>query len=77
LGEEILSRDMMGKEVGSGLLREVKMTQCEHDFQLDPTDGQVKCIRCGDLDDEMQLPNPGLEKKEEKDDFYKTQINFE
>jgi|GEM_PF-1083228 len=53
------------------------MTQCEHNFQLDPIDGQVKCIKCGDLDDEMQLQNPGLEKKEEKDDFYKTQVNFE
>jgi hypothetical protein len=53
------------------------MTQCEHNFQLDLTDGQVKCIKCGDFDDEMQLQNPGLEKKEENDDFYKTQVNFE
>ena len=53
------------------------MIQGEHDFQLDPTDGQVKCVKCGDLDDEMQLPNLELEKKEEQDDFYQTQVNFE
>lgn len=56
------------------------MTQCEHTFALDPADDQVRCTKCGDLDDEMQLPNHALEKKEEKDkmdDFYKTQTSFE
>jgi len=53
------------------------MTQCEHNFQLDQTDDQVRCIKCGDLDDEMQLPNHELEKKEEQDEFYRTQVTFE
>ena len=53
------------------------MSQCEHQFQLDPKDGQVRCIKCGDLDDEMQLENVALEKQEEKDDFDKSQVSFE
>lgn len=54
-----------------------KMTQCEHEFLLDEVTKEVKCIKCGDLDDEMQLPNHALEIKEEKDEFYKTQVSFE
>ena len=53
------------------------MTQCEHDFKLDKTDGQVKCTKCGDLDDEMQLPNPEQAKLDEQDELYKTQVTFE
>lgn len=40
------------------------MTQCEHEFALDERTKEVRCIKCGDLDDEMQLPNAGLEKAE-------------
>lgn len=53
------------------------MTQCEHNFALDLSDHQVRCTKCGDLDDEMQLPNRQLEIAEEKDEFYKTQVTFE
>lgn len=53
------------------------MSQCEHVFELDPKDHQVKCIKCGDLDDEMQLANQSLEESEALDDFYKTQESFE
>ena len=59
------------------------MAQCEHDFQVDPKDGQVKCTKCGDLDDEMQLTNPGLEREEEegeeeeREEFGKSQVTFE
>jgi hypothetical protein len=31
------------------------MARCEHAFEVDVRDHQVKCIKCGDLDDEMQL----------------------
>lgn len=54
-----------------------KMTQCEHEFLLDQDTKEVKCTKCGDLDDEMQLPNHALEVEEEKDEFYKTQVSFE
>ena len=53
------------------------MTQCEHDFQLDEVTKQVTCTKCGDLDDEMELPNHAAELEDEKDEFYKTQVNFE
>jgi hypothetical protein len=53
------------------------MTQCEHIFELDSSDHQVKCKLCGDLDDEMQLSNPKAEAAEELDDFYKSQVSFE
>ncbi len=53
------------------------MTQCEHEFALDSKTQQVKCIKCGDLDDEMQLPNLNLAATEAMDDFYKTQESFE
>jgi hypothetical protein len=51
--------------------------QCSHEFAVDKSDGQVKCTLCGDLDDEMQLMNIAEEIKEEKDDFYATQVSFE
>lgn len=53
------------------------MAQCEHEFALDKATHQVKCVKCGDFDDEMQLPNLALEQAEELDDFYKTQETFE
>lgn len=53
------------------------MTQCEHEFLLDESTKEVRCTKCGDLDDEMQLPNPELTKAEAQDEFYKTQVSFE
>jgi hypothetical protein len=53
------------------------MAQCEHVFACDPTDDQVKCTLCGDLDDEMQLVNKAETLKDKQDDFYATQVNFE
>lgn len=53
------------------------MSQCEHDFELDKSDGQVKCKLCGDFDDEMQLADANRSEKELLDDFYKTQESFE
>lgn len=53
------------------------MTQCEHKFEVDPIDDQVRCTLCADLDDEMELVNKAETLKDEKDDFYATQVNFE
>ena len=53
------------------------MSQCEHIFEIDKSDGQVKCRLCGDFDDEMQLAEKERSEKEIKDDFYKTQESFE
>jgi hypothetical protein len=53
------------------------MAQCEHEFILEKHSKQVKCVKCGIFDDEMELPNKALDSKEERDEFYKTQINFE
>ena len=53
------------------------MSQCEHKFEVDPKDGQVRCTLCGDLDDEMQLFNKKESLTDEKDDFYATQESFE
>jgi hypothetical protein len=53
------------------------MTQCEHNFQLDLKDEQVRCTLCGDLDDEMQLVNKAEQVEDAKDDFYATQESFE
>ncbi len=53
------------------------MTQCEHDFQVDPIDGQVRCIKCGDLDDEMQSTNPVVEPEKDQVEFDKSQVTFE
>ncbi len=58
------------------------MSQCEHIFALDKIVGQVRCKRCGDLDDEMQLFNKQEELKEIrreklKDEFDSSQVNFE
>ena len=51
------------------------MKSCEHIFELDKQEGQVRCKICGDLDDEMQLANST--EKELADEFYKTQESFE
>lgn len=53
------------------------MTQCEHEFILDEISKEVRCSKCGDRDDEMQLPNPELEIEEAKDEFDKSQVSFE
>lgn len=53
------------------------MSQCEHNFEVDPKDDQVKCTLCSDLDDEMQLVNKGEQAEDAKDDFYATQESFE
>lgn len=53
------------------------MAQCDHDFQVDPKDGQVKCIKCGDFDDEMQSLAPEPASKEEPIEFDKSQVSFE
>ena len=54
-----------------------EMTQCEHEFQLDPASKEVRCIKCGDRDDEMELQNQAAVIQEIKDDFYKSQVSFE
>ena len=52
-----------------------------HDFQVDPVSGEVKCKKCGDLDDEMQLVNKCEElmdiEQEKKDLFESSQVSFE
>jgi hypothetical protein len=53
------------------------MSQCEHDFEVDERDGQVRCKFCQVSDDEMELPNKKQEEKDALDEFYKTQVNFE
>jgi len=53
------------------------MSQCEHNFEVDPIDDQVRCLLCSDPDDEMQLVNKGEERKDTMDDFYATQVSFE
>ena len=56
------------------------MAQCEHIFAVDILDGQVRCRRCSDLDDEMQLFNKKEELREiqrEKDEFESSQVTFE
>lgn len=52
---------------------------CEHDFRLG-ADGQVTCVKCFVLDDEMELPTRELlpETTETKmPDFWATQVSFE
>ena len=53
------------------------MSQCEHEFAPDPITKEVRCIKCGDLDDEMELPNNEILEKEKMDEFYRTQQTFE
>lgn len=54
--------------------------QCEHEFVLDEKTGEVRCIKCGDLDDEMQLAvkNPeALDRRDREELALETQINME
>lgn len=53
------------------------MAQCEHDFQVDPKDGQVKCTKCGDFDDEMQISIDEPVEIKEPIEFDKSQVSFE
>lgn len=53
------------------------MAQCEHVFQVDPIDGQVKCTKCGDLDDEMQVAIVEPTPKKTTIEFDKSQVSFE
>ena len=52
---------------------------CEHDFQRNP-DGEVICIKCFVVDDDMELP---LDKTLDEvidappADFWATQVSFE
>lgn len=53
------------------------MIQCAHQFEVDSTTTEVRCIKCGDLDDEMQLVNKDVAAEDARQDFYKTQESFE
>jgi hypothetical protein len=53
------------------------MAQCEHTFAANKVTGEVRCTLCGDFDDEMELVNKAESIKDEKDDFYATQVSFE
>jgi hypothetical protein len=53
------------------------MSQCEHEFALDKATKEVRCVRCGDLDDEMLLPSHELEEKEATEELFKSQMDFE
>jgi hypothetical protein len=53
------------------------MSQCAHQFEADPATKEVRCIICGDLDDEMQLVNKEVAAEDARQDFYKTQESFE
>jgi hypothetical protein len=53
------------------------MTQCKHTFAASKATGEVRCTLCGDFDDEMELVNKAESVKDERDDFYSTQVSFE
>jgi hypothetical protein len=53
------------------------MAQCEHEFELSKSTTEVRCTKCINFDDEMELPNLALQLKEAQDDFYATQVSFE
>jgi hypothetical protein len=53
------------------------MTQCEHTFAASKATGEVRCTLCGGFDDEMELVNKAESVKDERDDFYSTQVSFE
>jgi hypothetical protein len=55
-------------------------SQCEHEFAVYPETGEVQCIKCGGMDDEMQLPVKNLdalEAQEQDEEFHKNQMDFE
>jgi hypothetical protein len=69
-----------------GTKREVKphplptltsMFCCDHIFELDQSDGQVRCRICKVLDDEMEIANQEICENEKLEEFYKSQVNFE
>lgn len=52
---------------------------CEHDFRLN-IDGQVACVKCFVLDDEMELPmeeDSSQVESTEIPEFWGTQVTFE
>lgn len=54
--------------------------QCEHVFELDFNSEEVTCVKCGDFDDEMQLPSPNPEIEDLRDRVNEDQghqLNFE
>jgi hypothetical protein len=55
-------------------------SQCEHVFELDENLNEVRCVKCGDLDDEMQLPHINPEAQDVLDQenrAMESQLNFE
>lgn len=55
-------------------------SQCEHVFELDLSLGEVRCVKCRDFDDEMQLPvlNPEAQDARDKlNEAQESQLNFE
>jgi hypothetical protein len=53
------------------------MAQCDHQFVVIESTGEVRCSLCWAFDDEMQLFNKAMQKKEKMDEFYATQVSFE
>lgn len=54
--------------------------QCEHVFELAPASSEVRCIKCFDFDDEMQLPVLDPEAQDvldNEEEAQKNQLNFE
>ncbi len=52
---------------------------CEHDFRLN-ADGEVACVKCFVLDDEMELPmeeDSSQVESTEIPEFWGTQVTFE
>lgn len=55
------------------------LDMCEHDFRLN-ADGQVACVKCFVLDDEMELPTEEDSSQVENTgipEFWTTQVTFE
>lgn len=54
--------------------------QCEHEFAMDEVSGQVLCIKCGDLDDEMvsaKVDDAAKDAKELDKKLHENQVDFE
>ena len=52
----------------------------EHVFELDLNLGEVRCVKCRDFDDEMQLPvsNPEAQDiRDKENEAQESQLNFE
>ena len=55
-------------------------SRCEHVFELDLNLGEVRCVKCRDFDDEMQLPvaNPEAQDiRDKENEAQESQLNFE